>query len=224
MPRIWITRSQPLAEQSAARLLDMGYDAIAASLIQVKFTPIRLALPENAHLIFTSRNALRAFALHITERNFPCLCVGDATAKAARGFGFAQAVSANGNADDVVAWAQDNISRDTPIYHIAGNHPRGDIIERLEAFGFSNAQREIFYNTDIVSHDPRPFKCGDDIILLYSPLAAKSLISLGLDMEEMGIISISAAVDAALGDISCKSRLIAARPREDSLLTHLPPL
>ena len=224
MARIWITRSQPLAAQSAATLLDIGYDAIAASLIQSKFLSPRIDLPQNGHLIFTSRNAVRAFTQSINERHWPCLCVGDITAEAARGAGFTAVVSVNGASDDVTAWAQKNIAPDTPVRHISGNHPRGEITERLSAFGFSNAARALFYKSTVITHDPRHSKRSDDIILLYSPLAAKSLTALELDMSAMRVISMSAAIDAALGDISCKSRLIADRPRESSLFAHLPPV
>ena len=213
-----------MAEQSAMTLLDMGYDAIAASLIKIKFLSPRIDLPQNAHLIFTSRNAVRAFTQRINARHWPCLCVGDFTAEGARAAGFEMVVSVNGAADDVTAWAQNNIAPDTPVRHISGNHPRGEITERLRAFGFTNVARELFYKSTAITHDPRGEKRGDDIVLLYSPLAAKSLAALALDMSGMGVISMSASIDAGLGDISCKSRLIAALPRENSLFTHLPPI
>ena len=224
MPSIWITRSQPLAAQSAARLLERGYDAFAAPLLKVTLLSPAVDLPPAAHLIFTSRNGVRAFAGAIISRHFSCLCVGGASAEAARAAGFKAVTSVDGTADDVVAWAQKHISPETPLYHIAGNHPRGDIIERLRAFGFTQARRELFYRSEPVTHDPRPRQTVDDIILLYSPMAAQSLISLGLDMGAMQIISMSAAIDAQLGDVRCKSRIFAARPNEDALFTRLPPL
>ena len=53
-------------------------------------------------------------------------------------------------------------------------------------------------------------------------MAAQGLVALELDMRAMVIISMSRAVDAALGAQICKERYIADLPTEDSLFAHLP--
>ena len=53
-------------------------------------------------------------------------------------------------------------------------------------------------------------------------MAAQGLAALGLDISGMVIISLSRAVDAALGVQMCKARYIADLPTEDSLFAHLP--
>ena len=222
MARIWITRSDPAASLTARRLRDMGYDNVmAAPLLGITLLSPKIDIPHSAHLIFTSRNGVRSFAQTEKARHWPCLCVGDATAQDARRAGFKTVVSAGGDSGDVTMWALENIPPDQPVLHICGNHPRGEIIEHLRQNGFSLARREIYYLTEAVSQDPRPARNDDDIVLLYSPQAAKSLIALGLDMRAMTLICMSAAVDAALGGIPCKARFIAARPDEDSLFAHL---
>ena len=223
MPRVWITRSASMAQASAARLKAKGYDAFAAPLIHISYeTPDPDAPCDEAYLIFTSRNGVAAFAQAQAARHWPCLCVGDATAKAARDAGFEIVTSARGAADDIVAWARKNIDHNQPLYHAAGNHPRGEIIERLQQGGFKRARRELFYRSLCVTHDPRLEPKQDDIILLYSPMAAQGLAALGLDISGMVIISLSRAVDAALGAQICKERYIADLPTEDSLFAHLP--
>lgn len=221
MARVWITRAQPAADESAARLRDMGYDVCAAPLLQLTYLPVQSAPSANDYLIFTSRNGVSAFARAHKDRDWPCLCVGDATADAALAAGFVQVHSARGRADDIIAWLVDNIDHDASLYHVSNSHPRGDIIERLTAQGFSKARRQVYYNSQIITIDPRATPCRDDIILLYSPMAATSLAALDLDMRDMSIISLSMAVDAALGHKPCKRRLIAEHPTEDSLFAHL---
>ena len=222
MARVWITRTQPAADESAARLTALGYDCVTAPLLELTDLPVLSAPSVNDYLIFTSRNGVAAFARAHKDRLWPCICVGDSTARTARAAGFTRVNSAKGNADDLVIWVQQNISPDIRLYHVSGSHPRGDIIQRLKSYGFSKPHREAYYKSHIVTIDPRAAPRPDDIILLYSPMAAKGLGALDLDMRDMIIISLSRAVDAALGDKICKARYIAAHPSEDSLFAHLP--
>ena len=223
MPRLWLTRTQPFADESAARLRALGHEVITAPLLETVILPRPQNLPDpEALLIFTSRKAVLVFAQLITGRDWDCLCVGDATAEAARAAGFKHVRSAQGNADDVVAWIKGNVSRDRPLYHAASAHPRGSIIERLSEAGHARARRETFYKAQAVTKDPRTEPRGDDIILLYSPMAAACLMSLDIDFKAAEAVSLSAAVDACLEGTNFKARRIADNPTEDSLFNHLP--
>ena len=223
MPRLWLTRTQPFADESAARLRSMGYEVCVAPLLETLERPLpsRLPTPE-ALLIFTSRKAVMVFSKLISGRDCECLCVGDATADAARTAGFKQVHSAQGSAYNVTTWIENNISVERPLYHASSAYPRGEIIERLQKAGFQKAHREIFYETKMITRDPRNERRADDIILLYSPMAAVALVSLDVDLQEMEIIPMSSAINAALGTALCKARRIADKPTENSLFTHLP--
>ena len=223
MPRLWLTRTQPFSDESAARLRSMGHEVIVAPLITTVELPLpsRLPAPE-AVLIFTSRKAVAVFVKLMSGRDWMCICVGDATAEAARTAGFKHVQSAQGNADNVTMWIKENVSLEQPVYHASSAHPRGEIIERLQKVGFQNASREIFYRAESVAHDPRIEPRDDDIILLYSPMAATGLLRLNLNLAGMEIISISPAVDAVLGTSDCKARYVADNPTQDSLFAHLP--
>ena len=171
MPRLWLTRTHPFADESAARLRGMGYDVTIAPLLKTKALPRLERLPTSESLlIFTSRKAVSIFAQTVADRHFDCLCVGDATADTARGLGFKTVHSAQGRAVDVTAWVKENIHSSRPIYHAASAHPRGDIIEILTEAGFTSAHRETFYTVDKVTCDPRDTPRDDDIVLLYSCL------------------------------------------------------
>lgn len=222
MPRIWITRSLPFGRETQARLAAKGYEAVAAPLLTLR----RLDVPDlplkDEHLIFTSRHGIEALAALTAARHWPCICVGAASAREARRAGFTQVHAAGGTARDVIAWVQANWPEAANILHISGRHHRGDIIETLMAAGYKQARREVYYDMIPVRRDPRAQPRPDDDVWLYSPRGAAALAALGLDTRHMRFISLSADIDAALGDIACQARIIAEKPNELSLFAHLP--
>ena len=61
--RVWITRAEPGASRTAARLRDMGLEPILASLLAVEpLTPVLPDLATFNALAFTSPNGVAAFA------------------------------------------------------------------------------------------------------------------------------------------------------------------
>ena len=223
MPRLWLTRTQPFADESAARLRALGHEVVVAPLLETVSLPRPQNLPDpEALLIFTSRKAVLVFAKLISDRHWDCLCVGDATAEVARTAEFKHVQSAQGNADDVVAWIKGNVDPHRPLYHAASAHPRGNIIERLSEAGYTRVRRESFYKAQGVTKDPRGEPRDDDIILLYSPMAAACLMSLDIDFKASQTLSLSAAIDVGLEAANFKARRIADKPTEDSLFNHLP--
>jgi len=222
LPRIWITRSAPFGAQTAYKLKKAGYDVITAPLLRITLTDALISPADNTHLIFTSRHGVQALACQTDNRHWPVICVGDATAKFARSLGFMRVISVSGTATDIIDWVKANWPQSASITHMSGVHQRGDIIETLSVAGYSKAARIICYNSVTVASDPRLDARPDDYVLLYSPRGAAVLAELNLDMKEMRVISLSAAVDAALGDKLCKSRHIAEKPDEASLFAHLP--
>lgn len=223
MPRVWITRSQPFAAQTAHDLCMRGYDAFAAPLLTIALRAAPPLPADKDHLVFTSRHGVRALAGQTSKRHWPAICVGDGSRQAAREAGFLNAHSASGTALDITAWIQANWPQSTPVTHISGQHQRGDIFETLCGAGYHKARRIVFYDSLAVSSDPRPTPRPDDYVLLYSPRGAASLARLNLDMRQMHVISLSAAIDAVMEGKNCKVRYIAAKPNEASLFAHLPP-
>jgi len=228
MPRIWVTRSEPFASDSAARLCEKGYEAFAAPLLTITPRPHPPLPGDHDHLIFTSRHGVSCFAAQTSQRHWPVICVGDGTATAAQDMGFSKAQSASGRAQDVIDWVRENWSLSAHITHISGVHQRGDIIETLEHLGYKSTRQDIYYDSLAASVDPREQSSlgaePDDYVLLYSPRGAAAFVALGLQTAQMSLISLSAAIDAGLGDIPCDRRLIAEKPTELSLFAHLPPL
>ena len=133
--RVWITRAQPGAARTAARLSALGFDPVVAPLLKIRALPQPAPdLTDVAALVFTSRNAVSAFASLTAARDRSVLTVGDATAEAARAAGFADVRSASG---DLKALAQ-LIAADLPpfvhgnvLLHPAAREPAGDLAALL---------------------------------------------------------------------------------------------
>ena len=61
-------------------------------------------------LIFTSSNAVRNLNLAEINKNITCFCVGSATEKIARSFGFQNVFSADGNVNNLKELILQNIN------------------------------------------------------------------------------------------------------------------
>jgi uroporphyrinogen-III synthase len=117
--RVLLTR--PAAENAriAGMLEPLGAYCLAWPLTRVVPLLERLEVPGGTEaLLFTSANAVRAFAAASPVRQLPALCVGHRTADAARADGFADVSSAGGDAADLVRLARES-------GHRRFLHPRG---------------------------------------------------------------------------------------------------
>ncbi|MGH6996603.1 MAG: uroporphyrinogen-III synthase, partial [Phenylobacterium sp.] len=111
--KIWITRAQPGAEATAARVRALGHAAFVAPLLAVRMVEDpQVDLTGVKALAFTSANGLRAFAQACADRSLQVFAVGAATAQAAREVGFRRVLSADG---DVAALAEGIAARRAEI-------------------------------------------------------------------------------------------------------------
>ena len=219
--RVWITRAEPGAARTAARLSTLGYDPVVAPLLEIRVLPQPAPdLSDVAALVFTSRNAVSAFASLTAARDRSVLTVGDATAEAARAAGFADVRSASG---DLQALAQ-RIAADPPppvlgglILHPAAREPAGDLAALL---GPSIPVRTlpVYEAVETGAEAPDAF----DAILIHSPRAARALIALaGTGLDARLAVAISPAAAAPLAAAGLGEIRIAATPDEDALIAAL---
>ena len=223
--RVWITRAQPGAARTAARLVALGYDPVIAPLLEIRVLPQPAPdLTDIAALVFTSRNAVAAFAGlrpdMATARECPVLTVGDATAEAARAAGFADVRSASGDLEALVRLIVADPSPILPggaILHPAASEPAGDLAAML---GPSVPVRTLpiyeAVETDVGA--PEEF----DTVLIHSPRAARALVArLGTSREARLAVAISPAAAAPLTSAGFREIRIAATPDEDALIAAL---
>lgn len=227
---VWVTRTHPSAEASAKALKHAGFTPILGPLltVQASSTP-NAAPPEGAALLFTSPNGVRAFTALTDRRHWRVYCVGDATANLAMKHGFDDVINASGDVDDLAAL----VAGDKPEHsvHYSGVHVAGDLVGALTAAGIS-AERRIIYAAYPVATLPEAAVRALEghkrlAVLFYSPKGAQTFTALMKQSgqvhrsKDMIAISLSAKIDACLGDAVFSSRHIAGRPDEEALFSAL---
>ncbi len=210
---IWITRTQPSADESAISWQKAGFVPLVSPLLTIKPVP-HDPLPKSAILIFTSKNGVDHAGPPLGRR---AICVGDATADHARGVGYQDVVSVAGTSKDITSWIIQHLSQDQPLIHVSGRHIRGQISEDLHASGYKASRMITYASAPNLVFPETKF----DMVALYSPLAAHTFAKLMTmtDLTDVSAISISVATDAALEGVNLKGRLIAEQPNELALVS-----
>jgi len=223
---VWITRAEPGASATAARVEAAGWTPVVAPLLAVRVLPdVTLDLTDVAALAFTSAGGVRAFAAISPVRDRPVFAVGEATAAAARTAGVETVFSADGDVSDLAALIIDN-RQGLPgkILHPGAKSLAGDLVGDLTAAGVE-AGAVALYET--VPADPgeevASLLGGLDSVLVHSPRAGEALALFLADRPapHLRLIAISAAAAAPLAACKVGERRIAAHPREADLLRCL---
>lgn len=217
----------------AALLAARGVEALIEPLMEVRFRAV--AAPDLTGVqavLCTSANGVRALARASGERRVPLLAVGDATAARARAAGFAAVASAGGDAADLARLAVMRLDpRDGRLLQVCGRELAGDLVGALRARGFT-VERSILYEASPIAELStvaiEALRANAvDFALFFSPRTAAIFVRLANNAElaarcaTISALSISAAADAALGELRWGERRIAERPDQAALLAAL---
>ena len=232
-PRLFtvlITRPDADAGPLAAALAASGIAVVREPLLLIDFLPgPPLVLAGVQAILATSANGVRALGLRTDCRMLPLFAVGDATAREARGLGFATVESASG---DVAALAKLVCARLDPAHgallHAAGTALAGDLAAGLTAAGFA-CRREVLYRArtaETLSPAAVAALRGGALagVLLYSPRTAATFVrlvmaaGLATHCARLHAFCLSAAVAAAASDVTWKAVVTAAVPTESALI------
>ena len=232
--RILITRPELEAQRFAAQLDGHGIASVIAPLMSIE--PVESPLPPLAAvqaLIFTSANGVRAFSARETRRDLPAYAVGEATAAAARDAGFANAISAGGDAEGLAALLADRIDpAKGPLLHIAGADQAGDLPGVLRARGYE-LQQAVLYRAVAAPELPALARAaiesgGVSGVALFSPRSAAifadraAAAGLGANLASLDAYCLSRAVAAALeGKATFRAVRVAARPHAEALIAAI---
>jgi uroporphyrinogen-III synthase len=139
--RLLVTRPEPDGARTAAALRARGHVAELVPLLRIDHDPAAELGPGpwNAVLI-TSPNAARAVASHRRKAellSLPLFAVGGRSAQAARAAGFAQVVSADGDAQDLARLVAARAPAGGPLLYLAGKDRAGDLAGVLAAHGLA---------------------------------------------------------------------------------------
>jgi uroporphyrinogen-III synthase len=221
MVRLLVTRPEPDASETAARLRALDIEAVVDPLLRSVTLPTTLPPAEGfAALAITSANALRV----LDERGeiarlqtLPVYTVGDKSAAVARQMGFAQVESAGGNAHDLVALLA-GAGVDGPVLYPTGRHQAADLAKALAPHGVMVITAAIY---EMV---PAERLAADiaavDGALFYSRRTAETFARLApeTDRARPGLLWLSEAVAAPLLAAHFVRVSLADHPSEEAMM------
>lgn len=232
--RILVTRPAGDAERTAAALRALGHEPVVAPLAAIRFADPPAARPPPAALLVTSANAVRgmaAWGVPGAWRTARVLAVGDRSAAAARQAGFAEVVSAKGDAAALAGLAARTLAPGQgPVLWPAAAEPAADLVALLAPAGI-RVERIEAYRMVAVPALPDGVAAGlrDGAIggvLLYSPRSAREFVRLcraaGLSGCGVTLFALAPAVAEAVAPLAAADIRVAAAPNEPALLALLP--
>jgi uroporphyrinogen-III synthase len=231
---VLVTRAAPEAEATAARLRELGHEAIVSPVLEIESTPLTIDAHGVQALLFTSAAAPRALAGQEALKSLRVIAVGDATARAAREAGFLHVASADGAGADLIALARSSLlPRAGLIVHLAGEDVAVDVAEALQDAGF-DARRVSIYRaaparalTDQAVSALRAAPPRIESVLFHSARGADSfarlLVEAGIGgaVSKLSALCLSQRVADAAKALAWRDIIVASAPREAALLSLL---
>jgi uroporphyrinogen-III synthase len=226
MRRVLVTRPQPDADRTAARLAGRGHEAVVAPVTAIAPTGLPRPHGDVDAIILTSAHAVPA----LTPGDLPVFAVGARTAAAARQAGFREVHAAEGDALALAELVRRTVPQGGTLLHPTARHRKAEPEATLTAAGYAVHVWET-YEASAASAlpDPVPHLLGAgriDAALHYSRRSLAILVDLieggGLlvPFTALAHICLSADVAAPLSDLGI-TPVIAAEPREDALFAAL---
>jgi uroporphyrinogen-III synthase len=224
--RILITRPREDGEEIAARLAEMGHQAMLAPLLTPRFTVgPEPELDDVEAILATSANGIRALSRRTARRDLAIFAVGQQTAEEALRNGFSQVKNADGDAralaESAALWA----SRTGVLLHVCGEDAPGTLAENLEQRGF-RVRRCVLYAIEAATQLPpevaHALKDGAlDAAMFFSPRSARVFADLteGLPTRTLTALCISPATAQVLDPDAFARVRVAERPNQAAMLT-----
>jgi uroporphyrinogen-III synthase len=226
---ILITRPEPGASETAARLLAAGLHPVVAPFLTVSPHPAALPPPDRLQaVIVASGNAVAA--LPEAYHRLTLLAVGDATATRAVQAGFLSVQSADGDANALAALAARCLDPAAGALLLAsGRGQSGPLASDLRRHGF-RVHRRAVYTTTRVRHFPAAasvaIRDGLRAAMFFSAETARAFVRLlpaALIPALAGVdaLTISAAAAEAVRHLPWRDVRVAVRPTQDGVLALL---
>lgn len=227
-----VTRPEPDASDTAARLKALDIEPVIAPLLQFELLNTTLPSPEGfAAVAATSASALRALHERGEVRHFthlPLYAVGDRTAAAARDLGFAEVISASGDLAALVELlAHAGVAG--PIFYPAAQHPSGDLAKALAPHGIMVISTPVYRMAPVTARLAEVLDRLDageiSAALFYSRRTAETFVSIADSRLRrpahlgLGMLCLSEAVAAPLIDAHFVRISLADHPNEEAMLS-----
>lgn len=232
--RLLVTRAEPDATETAARLIALGHTVLVQPMLTVIFGPPPAGLAPDS-LVLTSRNAVRALLRWPDAsgwRGLPAFAVGGETGALLREAGFADVHVAGGDAEALlVRIAEHPPARLGTILYPAPRDQAADLAGRLAAKGYRVERVEAYRAEPAASLGAELIGAlrsgGLDGALFFSGRTAAAFAALvtaaGLreSVRPLACYALSARVALPLRNLAATVR-VAERPELAALLALLP--
>jgi len=229
--RLLVTRPDPDAGATVARLRALGIDAVAVPLLECTTQTAILPAPDGlAAIALTSANALRALderqAL-APYRPLPVFAIGDRTAEAARRLGFACVASAGGSFTRLVDLLATS-GRNGAVFYPRARQQSHDLAHELARFGLATVDPQVYEmrpRATLPAAILAALADGDiGGVLLYSRRTAETFLALTASLDvnarrRLGVLCLSGEVAASLAAARFGRIAIAGEPSEEAMLT-----
>ena len=224
---ILITRPEPGAQQTLARLATLGWRGLCAPMLSI--APRRLGAPRRAQaVVVTSANAIPA--LPDALRTTPLFAVGDATAERARQAGFGRVSSAGKDAEALAALVAEQCHPEHgPLLLASGAGQGMPLAADLRGRGFT-VLRRVAYAASPVSALPEAalsaLRRGEvGVAMFFSPATARAFTAcmVGNNRLVAGVeaLAISPLTARALAPLPWRRIRVASHPNQDELVALL---
>jgi uroporphyrinogen-III synthase len=229
LKRVLITRPEPGATQTAARLTALGLVPIVAPVLSVATKAVR-APDRVAATLLTSRNAVAACPASLHDR--PIFAVGGATAAQAAQSGFTRVFDADGDAKALAGLVADTLSPTDGSLFLPTAQGQGiDLAVCLRQRGF-HVIRRVAYQT--VGVPVLPEAAATNLrqhqlaaIMFFSGETARHFVrllheaALSDAVRDVEAVSISDRAAMALRTLPWRRISVAAKPNQDAMLVLL---
>jgi uroporphyrinogen-III synthase len=226
-----ITRPEPGASETAARVAALGYRPVVAPLLEI--STLQATLPPSAHvqaILATSGNAIPA--LPVSHRHLPLFAVGEATAERARAAGFVHVSSADGDSSALAALVAQSCDRCAgPLLFACGRDQGQALAGDLRARGFAVVRRVVYAASPpgtLPETARAAFASGSlTAALFFSAETARHCVRLlraaGLHeaVRSVDALAIGRAAAVALQELPWRRTSVAAQPNQDAMLALL---
>ncbi|HEY7580772.1 MAG TPA: uroporphyrinogen-III synthase [Acetobacteraceae bacterium] len=228
---ILITRPEPGASETAARVAALGHRPVLAPLLAVQNRNVPLPPPERVQAILvTSGNAIPS--LPPSYRHLPLLAVGEATAARGRAAGFTQVNSADGDARALAALAVRSCDPQAdPLLVVSGRGQGQGLAAALREGGFRVVRRTVYAAVPVgaLPDEARhAVHTGSvEAVLLFSAETARQCVRLLRAARlrdaarSIEALAISQPTAMALRALPWRRIRVADRPNQDALLAML---
>ena len=180
---ILLTRPLEDCTEMILRLKSLGHQVSHIPLLNIcKLQNEDINFSDYKGIIFTSANAVKFLELKNINKNMICFCVGSATEKKARSFGFQNVISSEGNVENLKELILQNFDKKSgKLVYVSGENISVDLDKHLLIEGY-NIKRIVNYKTNHNKKFDENFVSElkqnmPEIVYVYSQNSASSFLN-----------------------------------------------